>query len=302
MTFHVAAFYQFFRLENFADLQAPVLAMLDGHGIKGSVLLAREGINGTIAGEPEKLLAALSELRMITGIFDLEHKLSFAETMPFKRMKVRLKKEIVTIGNVAADPTEKVGTYVEAKDWNALISDPNVILIDTRNDYEFGIGTFQNAIDPGTERFGQFPEFVREKLKADKSAKIAMFCTGGIRCEKASSFMMHEGFESVYHLKGGILKYLEVVPEAESLWSGSCYVFDERVAVGHGLEIAEFSLCHGCMNPVSAANRGAHNYERGVCCPACTEVLSEEQKASNRERQRQVDLAKAKGGKHLGPR
>jgi len=220
-------------------------------------------------------------------------------------MKVRLKKEIVTIGPVKANPNEKVGTYVETAEWNELISAPDVIVIDTRNAYEFGVGTFKGAFDPGTESFSEFPAWVREKFVKGFGAKpnqrIAMFCTGGIRCEKASSFMLNEGFENVYHLKGGILKYLEDVPAEQSLWEGGCFVFDERVAVGHGLQVMDFSTCHGCLKPVSAEDRQSPKFEEGVCCPACADSLTEVQKASNRERQRQVDLAAKRGLKHLGP-
>jgi len=215
-------------------------------------------------------------------------------------MKVRLKKEIVTIGDVKADPNERVGQYVEAQDWNELISAPDVVVIDTRNAYEFGVGTFKGAIDPGTESFGEFPAFVREQLRADPKTRIAMFCTGGIRCEKATSFMLNEGYENVFHLKGGILKYLEVMPKSESLWDGGCFVFDERVAVGHGLEVMDFTICHGCLKPVSPEDRESPLYEEGVCCPACAASLTEVQKSSNRERQRQVNLASKRGAKHLG--
>jgi UPF0176 protein len=302
MTFKVAAFYQFARLPQYEILQAGVLDVMKSHGIKGSILLAAEGINGTIAGLPDRLDAALIQLSGVTGLHGLEPKYSETASMPFRRMKVRLKKEIVTIGDVVADPTERVGTYVEAADWNALVNDPDVVLIDTRNGYEVGVGTFKGAIDPHTESFGEFPNYVRAHLGNQKHKKIAMFCTGGIRCEKASSFMLNEGFENVFHLKGGILKYLEVVPQTESTWNGACFVFDERVAVEHGLKVSDFSLCHGCMNPVSAADRLSEKYERGVCCPACADQLTVEQLASNRERQRQVDLATKKGARHLGPK
>ncbi len=299
--YKVAAFYKFSRLSQSEALQAPLLAALIGNGIKGSVLLAAEGINGTIAGLPTSIDKALIALEKITEIEGIEAKFASVSTMPFKRMKVRLKKEIVTIGNVKANPTEKVGTYVEPQDWNALVNDPDVILIDTRNSYEVGVGTFKGAIDPHTESFGEFPNYVREHLHNQKHKKVAMFCTGGIRCEKASSFMLNEGFENVFHLKGGILKYLEVVAQAESTWEGACFVFDERVAVEHGLKVSDYSLCHGCMNPVSAEDRVSEKYEKGVCCPACADRLTEKQKASNRQRQRQMDLAKAKGAKHMGP-
>jgi UPF0176 protein len=297
----IAAFYQFSPLSDLATLQSALLAKLNDLGIKGSVLLAHEGINGTIAGEVSKLETALSAIAEISGCSSLQPKFSFASEMPFRRMKVRLKKEIVTIGPVKADPNEKVGTYVSAQDWNKLIDDPDVILIDTRNSYEFKVGSFKGAIDPGTESFGEFPEFVRARLGNAKHKKIAMFCTGGIRCEKASSFMLNEGFAEVYHLKGGILKYLEEVKPEDSLWDGACFVFDERVAVGHQLKIADFTTCHGCLMPVSAEERLSPLYEEGVCCPACAERLTDVQKASNRERQKQVDLAASQGRKHLGP-
>jgi UPF0176 protein len=301
MNFKVSAFYKFAPLPDYIQRQAPLLAALKANHIKGSVLLAEEGINGTIAGEAAKIDAAMKDIAALTGIEGIEPKFSFAEAMPFRRMKVRLKKEIVTIGNVVANPNEKVGTYVDPEDWNALINDPDVILIDTRNSYEFGVGTFKGAIDPQTESFGEFPAYVRNNLHNQKNKKIAMFCTGGIRCEKASSFMLNEGFENVFHLKGGILKYLEVVPKEQSTWEGACFVFDERVAVEHGLEISDFSLCHGCMNPVSAEDRLSDKYEKGVRCPTCYDRLTEKQVQSNRQRQRQMDLAKTKGAKHLGP-
>ena len=296
--YKIAAFYQFAPISNYRQLQAPLLVALEELGACGSVLLAEEGINGTIAARPEALDDALGAITRVTGLGNFGAKYSYAATKPFRRMKVRLKKEIVTIGNVKANPNEKVGTYVEPQDWNALISDPDVIVIDTRNSYEFGVGTFERAVDPHTESFGEFPAWVRDNLK-DKSQKVAMFCTGGIRCEKASSFMKHEGFEQVFHLKGGILKYLEDVPAEKSLWRGGCFVFDERVAVGHELKVMDFSLCHGCMDPVSAEDRKHPKYEEGVCCPACADRLTETQKASNRERQRQIKLAASRGLKHL---
>ena len=298
--YKIAAFYQFAPLKPH-ELQSPLLSALKSGGIKGSVLLADEGINGTIAGTPSALDQALASIASVTGLSDFNPKFSFSDEMPFRRMKVRLKKEIVTIGNVKANPNEKVGVYVKPQDWNALISDPEVIVVDTRNSYEFGVGTFKGAIDPKTESFGEFPQWVREHLGNAKGKKIAMFCTGGIRCEKASSFLMHEGFEQVFHLQGGILKYLEDIKPDESLWNGGCFVFDERVAVGHGLKVQDFSLCHGCMNPVSAEDRASPKYEHGVCCPGCADQLTDVQKASNRERQRQVQLAKQRGAKHLGP-
>jgi UPF0176 protein len=299
--FHVAAFYKFTPFKDLAALKSALDDCMARHKVKGSILLAHEGINGTIAAAPDNLVRALEDLKRIANVPDLEHKLSYATTMPFKRMKVRLKKEIVTIGDVQADPNTAVGTYVDPADWNALISDPNVVVIDTRNHYEVGIGTFERAIDPHTERFGEFPAFVRDALKVNKDTKIAMFCTGGIRCEKASSFMKHEGFENVFHLKGGILKYLEVVPPEESLWKGACFVFDERVAVEHGLKISTHTMCHGCLEPVSEAERNAAGYEEGVSCSKCVASLSPTQLASNRERQKQFVLAQKRGKRHLGP-
>ena len=270
-------------------------------GAKGSVLLAEEGVNGTIAAGADTIKIALQAIIDFCGLPELDCKYSSAPTLPFMRLKVRLKKEIVTIGNVKANPNELVGEYVEAKDWNALISDPDVIIVDARNEFEVRVGTFRNAIDPQTESFSQFPVWVKSNLHNMKGKKIATFCTGGIRCEKATSFMRHEGFEKVYHLKGGILKYLEQVPQEQSLWDGACYVFDERVAVEHGLKIADFTTCHGCLEPVSAQDRQSTEYEEGVCCPQCASLLTETQKASNRERQKQFELAQKRGAKHLGP-
>jgi UPF0176 protein len=300
-TFKIAAFYLFAPLHDIASMQTALLAEMKRLEICGSILLAEEGINGTIAGSPEKLTAALRVISRITGLADFNPKYSNAAAQPFRRMKVRLKKEIVTIGAVKANPNEKVGTYVEPLEWNELISAPDVIVIDTRNAYEFGVGTFKGAVDPGTESFGEFPTWVREKFRAKPNQRIAMFCTGGIRCEKASSFMLHEGFENVYHLRGGILKYLEDVPAEQSLWQGGCFVFDERVAVGHGLKILDFAICHGCLKPITGQDRQSPKFEEGVCCPACADGLSEVQKASNRERQRQVELAAKRGSRHLGP-
>jgi UPF0176 protein len=304
MTSHpitVAAFYRFHPLENIAAIRELLLPALKAAGAKGSVLLADEGVNGTLAAPSDTIENALQAIKQLCGLPELDCKYSKSPALPFLRLKVRLKKEIVTIGNVKANPNELVGEYIEAKDWNALISDPDVIVIDTRNDYEFRVGSFRNAIDPQTESFSQFPDWVKRNLHNMKGKKIATFCTGGIRCEKATSFMRHEGFENVYHLKGGILKYLEVVPPDESLWNGACYVFDERVAVGHGLEISDYSMCHGCLEPVSADDRQSTDYEEGVCCPRCANRLTEAQKASNRERQKQFDLAQKRGAKHLGP-
>lgn len=299
-----AALYKFVSLSNYTALQAPIHAACEAHHIKGTILLAAEGINGTIAGLPDDINALLKFLRedpIFNGCFsDLEHKESFADEHPFYRMKVKLKKEIVTLGVAGVSPTKLVGTYVKPQDWNALISDPDVILIDTRNDYEVDIGTFKGAVDPKTTTFREFPEYVAKNLDKTKHKKVAMFCTGGIRCEKASSYMMDQGFEEVYHLQGGILKYLETVPEAQSLWQGECFVFDQRVAVKHNLEVGEFDQCYACRHPLSPAEMESAEYTPGISCPYCYNTISEEKRASLTERQRQVILAKKRGKTHIG--
>jgi UPF0176 protein len=239
MTYKVAALYQFAALPDFEDLRAPLFALCEELGIRGTLLLAPEGINGTVAGTDEaidQMVVALTDGPLFGGRLDnLELKFSTAEEMPFKRLKVRPKKEIVTLAQPDADPTRQVGTYVAAEDWNALISDPDVIVVDTRNRFEVKMGTFERALDPETRKFSQFPDFVSRSLDPATNKKVAMFCTGGIRCEKASSYLLSQGFAEVFHLKGGILKYLETIPPEESLWQGECFVFDERVALGHGL-------------------------------------------------------------------
>lgn len=299
-----AALYKFISLPNYTALQVPIHAACEAHHIKGTILLAAEGINGTIAGLPDDINALLDFLRedpIFNGCFsDLEHKESFADEHPFYRMKVKLKKEIVTLGVAGVSPTKLVGTYVKPQDWNALISDPDVILIDTRNDYEVDIGTFKGAVDPKTTTFREFPEYVAKNLDKTKHKKVAMFCTGGIRCEKASSYMMDQGFEEVYHLQGGILKYLETVPEAQSLWQGECFVFDQRVAVKHNLEVGEFDQCYACRHPLSPAEMESAEYTPGISCPYCYNTISEEKRASLTERQKQVILAKKRGQTHIG--
>jgi len=299
-----AALYQFVSIPNFADYQAPILATCQAHHIKGTLLLAHEGINGTIAGLPDEIKAVLHYLRtdaLFEGKFALlEHKESYANEHPFYRMKVKLKKEIVTMGLPEVNPNKVVGTYVAPQDWNALISDPDVILLDTRNDYEVHIGTFKGAVDPKTTTFREFPKFVADNLDVSKHKKVAMFCTGGIRCEKASSFMKMQGFENVYHLQGGILKYLETIPEAESMWDGECFVFDQRVAVKHGLEVGDFDQCYACRMPLSAEELKSEKYTPGISCPHCFDSLTEDKRASLTERQKQVILAKKRGESHIG--
>ncbi|GFM30968.1 rhodanese domain-containing protein [Novosphingobium sp. PY1] len=302
----VAALYRFARFEDFASLREPLDRLCRKQGIRGTLLLAAEGINGTIAGTPEGIDTVLAHIRALPDCADLDVKLSSASVMPFHRMKVRLKREIVTMGQPDIDPRASVGTYVEAQDWNALISDPQTIVIDTRNDYEVAVGTFEGAIDPRTPSFRDFPEWFRQErerlLGGGKPPRVAMFCTGGIRCEKSTAFLKQEGIEDVYHLKGGILKYLETVPEEQSLWRGECFVFDQRVTIGHGLVEGSYSLCHACRRPVSAEGATSPLYEEGVSCPACHGERTEEQRESYRERQRQEALAAARGEAHVGAR
>lgn len=291
----VAALYQFTPVVDIEGLQMHLKTLCDQQGIKGILLLAPEGINGTVAGSRE----AIDRLRaFLVPRFDaLEYKESWADVMPFHRMKVRIKKEIVTLNAPEANPSERVGTYVEPKDWNDLISNPDVLVLDTRNDYEVDIGTFQRALNPNTQTFTQFPSFVKT---LDKNRPVAMFCTGGIRCEKASSYLLSQGFKNVYHLKGGILKYLETTPPENSLWEGECFVFDGRIAVGHGLELGHHDSCHGCRRPISEEDRTSPFYERGVSCPHCYPTLTDKQRKSARDRQRQEDLAQRRGQKHIG--
>lgn len=301
MTYCVAALYHFTRLSDFEALKEPLLGMCNLLEIKGTLLLAREGINGTIAGTDDAIRQILDFLRADPRLKELDHKESRAEDLPFYRMKVRLKKEIVTMGVEGVDPNDMVGTYVNPADWNALISDPDVILIDTRNDYEVEIGSFEGAVNPETETFREFPQWVADnetELRSKK--KVAMFCTGGIRCEKASSFMKAQGFDEVFHLKGGILKYLEHIKEENSLWNGDCFVFDQRVAVGHGLAESDYDQCFACRYPITEAEKQDPRYIRGVACPRCHDKMSETQRSGFAERQKQIDLARERGAAHLG--
>ena len=300
----VAALYQFADFANCRILRDPLAKLCAEQGIRGTVLLASEGINGTIAGTADGIAQVLEHLRAFPGCADLDVKLSSAGEMPFNRMKVRLKREIVTMGQPCVLPGRNAGIYVDAQDWNALISGPDTIVIDTRNDYEVAVGTFAGAINPQTSSFRDFPDWFRrerERLLGNRpGAKVAMFCTGGIRCEKSTAFLSEEGVGEVYHLRGGILKYLETVPEAYSLWRGECFVFDRRVTVGHGLAESSYSLCHACRRPVSAADRESPNYEAGASCPACHSERDEQQREGYRERHRQEMLAGAQGRAHVG--
>lgn len=269
MAIAVATFYKFVRLEDFVERQPLLLSYCQQQGIKGTILLAEEGINGTIAGSRESVDAVLAFLRSDARLADLEYKESIAKAPPFGRLKVRLKQEIVTLGVVEADPRDRVGTYVNPKEWNALLADPDVVVVDTRNQYEVAIGTFENAQNPQIDSFRQFPDYARQHLDRDRHKKVAMFCTGGIRCEKATAYLLNQGFEEVYHLKGGILKYLEEIPESESLWQGECFVFDERVAVKQGLTPGSYDSCRACGHPISAEDKASPQYREKISCPHC---------------------------------
>jgi UPF0176 protein len=295
----IAALYHFTRFEDPAALRGPLLALCTASGIKGSLLLAREGINGTIAGGRDKIDAVLAHLRALPGCAGLEHKESHADAMPFGRMKVKLKREIVTMGQPDVNPLARVGSYVSAADWNDLITAPDVVVIDTRNDYEVGIGTFQGAVDPDIRSFRAFPEWWEKNRAQFQGKRVAMFCTGGIRCEKSTNFLLGQGVNEVFHLKGGILKYLEEVPAAQSLWNGECYVFDGRVSVGHGLVPGPYDSCHACRRPISDADKQRPEYERGACCHRCAGEYSPADRARFRERQRQMDLSAARGEPHF---
>ena len=298
--FLVAALYHFARFERFESVRAPLQDLCDEVGVKGTLLLAAEGMNGTIAGTDAAITTVLGFIRALPEFSRLEHKESRASKMPFLRMKVRLKKEIVTMGVEGIDPNQIVGTYVEPQDWNALISDPETIVIDTRNDYETAIGVFRGAVDPNTKSFREFPDWVKNNPGLHNKPKIAMYCTGGIRCEKATAFMKEQGFDEVYHLKGGILKYLEQVPQEESLWDGACFVFDERVSVTHGLQEGEHVLCHACRYPLTAEEVKSPLFEEGVSCPHCYESRTEADRDRYRQRQKQIALAKLRGERHIG--
>ncbi len=296
----VAALYKFVRLPEYASLQAPLTEICISNDVKGTLLLAAEGINGTIAGPEAGVRNVLAYLRGHPEFADLIHKESWADEEPFLRAKVRLKKEIVTMGVDGIDPNKIVGTYVKPEDWNALILDPDTVVVDTRNDYEVAIGTFKGAVDPKTKSFREFPAWAAENKDTLKKPKVAMFCTGGIRCEKSTAFMKEQGYDEVYHLEGGILKYLEEVPEDQSLWEGDCFVFDERVSVRHGLEPGDYDMCRACRRPISEEEKELPEFVEGVSCPYCHEETTPEQKERFAERQKQIMLAKNRGEKHIG--
>ena len=297
----VAALYHFVDIKVvYAELRTPILDCCVAHDIKGTLLLAHEGINGTVAGSRVGIDALLALLKSMPEFAALAHKESYTDVQPFCRTKVKLKQEIVTIGLPEVSPTKISGKYVAPEDWNALISDPEVLVLDTRNDYEVKIGSFKNAVDPKTTTFREFPAYVEANLDKNKHKKVAMFCTGGIRCEKASSYMLDRGFAEVYHLKGGILKYIEAVPEKESLWQGECFVFDERVAVDHNLNPGSYDQCYGCRHPLTVAEQQSEHYAPGISCPKCYDSLTAAQKARFAERHKQINLATARGEQHIG--
>jgi len=295
----IAALYHFTRFDDPVAIKGPLAALCCGHDVRGSLLLAPEGINGTIAGSRAGIDAVLTFIRTLPGCADLEWKESTSKSPPFGKMKVRLKREIVTMGQPNVDPTARVGHYVNAGEWNALIERDDVAVIDTRNDYEVAIGTFEGAIDPQTRSFGEFPAWWEENKHRFHNKKVAMFCTGGIRCEKSTNYLLGQGVEDVFHLKGGILKYLEEVPAQDSTWQGECFVFDGRVSVGHGLEVGPHKLCHACRRPILPSDQNRPEYEAGVSCHLCINETSAEDKARFRERQKQVELARARGEDHL---
>ena len=303
-SFSVAALYLFTSFTDCLGMRGRLESVCREQGVRGTLLLAPEGINGTIAGPDERIAAVLDYIRQLPGCADLDVKLSSAGAMPFHRMKVRVKREIVTMGEPGIDPRASAGTYVEAQEWNALISDADTIVIDTRNEYEVAVGTFAGAINPKTISFRDFPKWFRSVrsalLGSGKQPKVAMFCTGGIRCEKSTAFLKEEGIADVYHLKGGILKYLETVPEEESLWRGECFVFDERVTVGHGLAAGTHELCRACRRPLNRQDLASPLYEAGASCGACYSERTEEQRENYRERHRQEALAAARGRSHVG--
>jgi len=293
------ALYKFVALPNYGSIRHPLLKVMTDNQVYGTLLLAAEGINGTISGTRENIDSVLHWIGQQPGLENIDTKESFDDEIPFYRTKVKLKKEIVTMGVEGIDPRQVVGTYVKPEDWNDLISDPDVLVVDTRNDYEVQIGTFKNAIDPKTTSFREFPEWANNNIDRTSNKKIAMFCTGGIRCEKSTAYMKEQGFDQVYHLEGGILKYLEKVPKDQSLWQGECFVFDNRVAVDQDLKRGSYDQCHACRMPITEQEKNLDSYQEGLSCHHCYGILSEEQKQRFAQRQKQVQLAKARGEEHI---
>ena len=294
------ALYKFVALPHYESLRQPLLDVMNDNQVFGTLLLAAEGINGTVSSTREGIDNLLAWLDKQPGLENIDNKESYDSKIPFYRTKVKLKKEIVTMGVEGIDPKQTAGTYVQPEDWNTLISDPDVVLVDTRNDYEVKIGTFKDAIDPKTTTFREFPEWSKENLDPDTNKKVAMFCTGGIRCEKSTAFLKEQGFDEVYHLQGGILKYLEKVPEKDSLWQGECFVFDNRVTVNHNLDAGSYDQCHACRMPITEQEKTLDTYIEGISCLHCHDQVTEEQKQRYAQRQKQVKLAKARGEAHIG--
>ena len=299
-SFVVAALYQFTTLDDFRSLQKPLLTTMLSLDIKGTLLLAHEGINGTVAGTQVSIDKLLNWIRSDIRLANVDAKFSYDDSIPFYRTRVKLKKEIVSMNVENIDPINSSGTYVKPKDWNALISDPDVVLVDTRYDYESAIGTFKNSIIPNTTSFREFPYYSANELSNFKQRKVAMFCTGGIRCEKSTAYLKQQGFEEVYHLQGGILKYLEDIPESESLWEGECFVFDNRVTVNHSLEKGNYDQCHACRLPITVEDKKSNKYRQGVSCPSCYNKKSDIKRFRLKEREKQVQLAKQRGEPHIG--
>ena len=294
------ALYKFVALPNYGSIRHPLLKVMTDNQVYGTLLLASEGINGTISSTRAGIDAVLNWLSQQPGLENIDTKESFDKEIPFYRTKVKLKKEIVTMGVEGIDPRQVVGTYVKPQEWNDLISDPEVLVVDTRNDYEVEIGTFKNAVDPKTTSFREFPNWANKNIDRAKTKKIAMFCTGGIRCEKSTAYMKEQGFDEVYHLEGGILKYLEEVPKDQTLWQGECFVFDNRVAVDHDLKRGSYDQCHACRMPITEQEKTLDSYQEGLSCHHCFDRVSDEQKQRFAQRQKQVQLAKARGEKHIG--
>ncbi len=296
----VSTLYKFVSLDDFESLRKPILDLMEEVQVMGTVLLASEGINGTIAGDRQGVDAVLAWLRSDPRFVGIESKESYEQEPPFYRRKVKLKKEIVTMGIEGIDPNQIVGTYVQPRDWNALITDPDVLLIDTRNDYEVKIGAFKGATNPETESFREFPDYVEDHLDPGKHKKVAMYCTGGIRCEKSTAFLKEQGFEDVYHLQGGILKYLQDIPVEESLWQGECFVFDNRVAINHSMEKGQYDQCYACRYPITEEDKNSEKYAHGVSCPNCYDKVSKKQVQRFQEREKQVQVARLRGEEHIG--
>ena len=300
MTQTVATFYRFTKLPDSADWQTRLEAECKTHEVNGTIILATEGLNATVAGSKTGIAALLEFIRSDARFAGMPHRECETERETFHRLRIIIRPEIVTLGDPSVNPNDAAGEYVPPEDWNQLISDPEVLLIDTRNDYEVELGTFKNAINPDTAAFGEWEAFVQKNLNGDKQQKVAMFCTGGIRCEKASAHLLKEGFENVYHLQGGILKYLQETKPEESLWEGECFVFDHRVTVVHGLERGTCEICFGCRWPLTPEDLADPAYEPGICCPRCKDTLTPELRARREERQRQQTLAHQRGEKHIG--